>query len=341
MKSIPIQLGSIMILLLSALCSAQQNTRIHLNTDKFNRLSYVPSEVIIDGKGEVPAPIGMVNKSPIVKVFINQVGPFYFLLDTGSYSTLFSKHLVNRLKLPFVKSETHKIATVSQITSVKRDVHIVNEMKLGDVVLKNFAVHVKAGEGTDLEIFKRRGPVGEAGIDGLLGMNAFYGALMTIDYKNERIRFENRSLSKDDPHSLPYGIQSFISPNISLSLNFNKLKRMVQQNFVLDTGASIYIHVNACDIPEMFKFTGIEKFEVKGVEGKKRLEYFARLHGALHIYPDYSIHAPYITFSQVNCHAKRQNGLLGHKFFQEHQVSIDIDDRLIKITPNHSPKRTH
>lgn len=289
----------------------------------------IPQEVIATGKVSVNAPIGDRNPNPIMRVFINGKGPFFFIFDSGWSNAMISRQAAERLNLPLVGSQQYKAKTPNQVVDVFNHLYLATEIKIDGVTIKNYALNASSGFEDDVELFKRKGINNEVGIDGVLGPNSFYGLIMTVDYQHEKIIFEQNSLSLEDKHVLPYGKKRAI-PNIDLTIDFHKLKRKESQNFIVDTGSYKYIHVNACNIPEMKHFTQKDTILSYDFSGYSNSEYFARLYGDLIIFPDYAINSPYITFSSTHCSAD-PHGLLGRAFFEKHRVTIDQDDALIKI----------
>ncbi|MFO1257271.1 MAG: retropepsin-like aspartic protease [Gammaproteobacteria bacterium] len=295
----------------------------------------IPEQIEADGPVTVDAPLGHYTESPILSVHINGSGPYFFMFDTGwGAGAMISRRLAEHLKLPLAGQNSHHTITPNQIVEVFHDVYFIKELKVGKIKILNFSLNASSGFEDDLDLFKRHGIGQEAGIDGVLGINAFYGFKLTIDYQREKITFQTDSLSKNDKDVLPYGSTQSV-PNVDLTIHFHKLKKhsKIVQNFIIDTGNYSYIRVNACRIPEMHEFSEKEQLMSSDFLGNKMPEYFAKLYGDIEILPHYIIHSPYITFASNNCH-QRPYGLLGRKFFEDNSIVIDPDDELVKITKN-------
>ena len=81
----------------------------------------------------------------------------------------------------------------------------------------------------------------------------------------------------------------------------------------------------------MTKFKGKENLIAYDFQGNKDTEYFAQLFGKIELLPNYAIKSPYITFARSNCQLKKREGLLCRKFFEDHKVTVDLVNSLIKL----------
>lgn len=292
----------------------------------------IPAKVSAKGKIVVDAPIGDYNRSPILTTYINGKGPYFFLFDTGWGGAMLSKKVAHELNLPLVDGKQAKQVTPNQVIDVYEYLYRIDKLDIGDITLHDYVVTVNSNFEDDIQLFSRRGAVGEAGIDGVIGLNAFYGLMVHIDYKNEQLTFEKNSLSLEDKAVLPYE-RSLEVPNVSLKLHFHRLHKHTMQTFIVDTGFDQYIRINSCLIPEMHDFIGKHGLSAYDYRGHESKSYYAQLYGKIELRPDYSIESPFITFASNNCQNKPL-GLLGQVFFDQHLVIIDHDDRLVKIIRN-------
>lgn len=319
-------------LLFSSISSASEppnyNIRYH---PKYTNIA-IPENIDVKGKVTVDAPIGNYVQSPILTVYINDKGPYYFMVDTGWSGAMLSQRVAKQLKLPHAGTKQYNAITPSQVVEVIDDLYFVKKLTIGKVKLENYAINVSSGFEDDIQLFRRYGRNNEAGLDGVLGLNSFYGFMMTINYKNETISFQKDSLSREDKDVLPYGSEQ-ATPNVNLKVNFERLGRSEVQNFTVDTGNSTYILMSACNIPEMSQFTGKDAMSTYDFAGNEVPQFYAKLYGNIEISPHYQIKEPYITFASTNCNF-RPHGLLGRKFFDDNLVIIDPDDELIKIIKN-------
>lgn len=289
----------------------------------------VPANVNANGKVVIDAPIGTSPAAPILKTYINGHGPFFFMFDSGWAGAMISKQVAKQLKLPLAGVVNTIKHTPSQVVEVFEHLYHIDEIKIGGVTLTDYAVNASSGFEDEVNMFSRRGVVNEVGIDGVLGLNSFFGLMVTIDYKNEKLTFESGSLKEEDKDTIHYG-KALQIPNINLTIYFERLKKQVEQIFLVDTGFDAYIKVNSCKIPEMHRFTGREGILSYDYTGHETNQYFAQLYGNIEILPHYRIKSPYIIFASTNCNIEPK-GLLGRTFFEKNLVIIDHDDQLVKI----------
>lgn len=324
----------IMIYCLALLPVALGSSYAHAASDiKFtyrdNSKTFIPEshELKNQSKVIIHAPVGdNVLLSPIVKIKINGQGPFIFLFDTGFSQSMISNTLAEKLKLNKEGTEAVTAHTPSQVVNTFQHTYLVNNIEIGDLVIHNYGMVSSSGfedEVQDLKALK---------VDGVLSANAFYGLLLTLDYQKEKIYIKNGDLLQETNGVITYSKSSDV-PLVQAQIKFNKLKKSVYQNFILDTGFSSYFFINTCKIPEMLNFTGKENllsYDYLGFEQKK---YFAQLYGDIVFDNNQAISSPYITFGPVNCQLTNSVGLIGRTFFEKNKVMIDQANALIKIEP--------
>jgi predicted aspartyl protease len=278
-----------------------------------------------NNKISVDAPIGdNVLLSPIVKIKINGQGPFIFLFDTGFSRTMISNELAQKLNLRKHDTESVRTRTPAQVVQTFQHIYLIDKIEIGGLTIKNYGVASSSGFEDDIQDLKRMK------VDGVLSANAFYGLLLTLDYQNEKIHLEEGSLLPEQKGVIDYADASDV-PLINAEIKFDKLNKVVAQDFIIDTGFPSYFFVNACHIPEMLKFTGRENLIAYDYLGSEQKKYFAQLYGNIILSKDYSIQSPYITFGPVNCQLKKPVGLVGRTFFEKYKVTIDQVNSLIKL----------
>lgn len=314
---------SLVLLLFSASICAQ-TARIHPNYKGVT----IPEDFSTPAKVSVDAIIGdVVVLSPFINIKINGKGPYHFIFDTGWSQSVISHRVAKALDLPIVDSFKRRAVTPNQVVEMFHDRHLIKELQIGQLTLKNYGIDASSAFEDEAEMFQDM----DRRVDGILGPNAFYGLLFQIDYKNEKVHFFKGDLDPNDPQVIPYD-QNDSVPNIKVTLEFEKLKKNVAQQFIIDTGNAFYINVNSCDIPAMQEFTGKEPLGSSDFAGNSQTSHFAKLYGNVRFSSHYEIKNPYITFSQRNCDV-HPVGLLGRKFFEKHLVTVDHDSRLVKIEP--------
>lgn len=126
---------------------------------------------------------------PIVQVRINGLGPFAFVVDTGTNcDAIVSPRLVKRLGL---RSLGHANIT---------DLGGHSTLSLDAVELKSLAV-----AGTQFNLLRAVVtdlPDGDSVLDGILGFGLFREKLLTLDYPRRRLVLEEGKLAPGDAHVL-------------------------------------------------------------------------------------------------------------------------------------------
>lgn len=271
----------------------------------------------------IPAIVGDVNvQSPILKIKINGQGPFLFMFDTGFSKTMISKSLAQKLKLPITKTHLTKATTPNQVVAVFHHAHLIQNIEIGDVNIKDYEVFSSSAYEDDDQFYKN------ANIDGVLSASVFNGMLVTIDYKHENIHLVKGALNSKENDVIATR-KDIPVPVIQGKIIFDKLKKEEKQYFMLDTGDSAYIYVNMCNIPEMKKFTNQETILNYDFYQKPFRTSLAELYGDIIFSKSVIEKNPYITFSAVNC--DQSMGRLGRKFFEKHEVTLDRVNNLVKI----------
>jgi hypothetical protein len=283
-----------------------------------------PGEVHISGKQTIPAPMGDATGTPIIKVYINQQGPYFFALASGMPETLISDKLAKKLNLPLVQTSNTQEILINKAVELVKKTYKVDKLQIGEVTLDNYSV-VSMGGG----VKNKDGFSSELRVDGLISTNAFYGILLTLDYKNEKIELEKGELSTKDIDVVPYS-KKFVTPTINAVIKFVKLNKEISQDFMLSTGYHMHIFINACKIPEMLKLKREGADKSYDVYGNEQVFFYAQLMGEIKITDSISIKSPYVHFGQVNCDTDPV-GAFGRTFFEKHKVTIDPKNRLIRI----------
>ncbi len=162
----------------------------------------------------IDVPMELVQGSrATVRVMVNSVGPFLFAIETGA---------------PVVMI-TERIATAAHLT--KRSLlsmlfHgptvTVDSLRIGDAVLRDLPAIT--------------GPEFIAGVDGLLGLPAYAGVLMTVDYPGQRVVFERGALPEpDDREVFPMvAIGPFVG--VTVTIGGRRLSAMIDTQGGTDIG---------------------------------------------------------------------------------------------------------
>lgn len=305
----------------STVVFAQQPTlKLHYENDT---KAVVPAEIVMPDRVSIPAVIGDVYlQSPLIKVKINGQGPFIFMFDTGFTDSVISRKLAKKLDLPIVETVNRRVTTPSQVIDVFENTLYAEKIEIGDITIKDYGLSCASAYEDDLSNFEN------LKVDGILSASIFYGKLITLDYKKELIHVQNGDLNPEDS-DVTSSIKNTSLPVIRGKIKFEKLKKEETQEFMLDTGDSAYVYVSTCNIPEMKKFKNQEILLSGDMYDKAHQTSLAELYGDIILSKTVVLKSPYITFSGLNC--KQPLGRLGRKFFENHEVTLDKKNHLIKM----------
>jgi hypothetical protein len=172
-------------------------------------------------------PMRFYGNRPAVEVRVNGEGPFLFLIDTGASGIARADaSLVARLRLPRTGEQAISNVGVARTTTVQ-------EVAIGELSFGSFSMRQVTAQSRDYNTADYL-----PHIDGILGIDAFRGCLLTLDYPKARVRVRPGSLAPangrdilayEDEEGLPY-----------LPVSFGGLKTKA----VLDTGS-----VRGVDVP--------------------------------------------------------------------------------------------
>ena len=114
----------------------------------------------------------------ILPVYVNDHGPFGFILDTGAGQSMLSRHAVKRLKL---KSSPLREKGLGAGGTVALRSTVVDSLKLADVRLTDREVRVIDQSRISRALGKQ--------IYGIIGYDVLCDYVITIDYKKREVVF--------------------------------------------------------------------------------------------------------------------------------------------------------
>ena len=200
--------------------------------DPVKRLKQPPAETRFNNP-QVVAPMPGTGALPLIRVFLNDQGPFLFHVNTGTDCILIQEWVADRLALPMV-------SRIDEGRLCK-----LEHLRIEDLVFSNMVVGVKRWEGE---------------IDGILGYNLFRECVFTIDFPAGQYRFSLQPLDKPDGiEILKFRYGETMGPYISVKTGDETTP------FLVSTGYSGYLQI----IPDgeknyHFKFPPLKGLETAG-----------------------------------------------------------------------------
>lgn len=244
----------------------------------------------------------------IVEVFINEQGPYNFVVDTGAGVMVLNSDLVSALKIPVVG--TAEVGSPMGAEPMQVDSLRVSSVKIGDAVIEDLPA-------VALELQDMFGSL-EAP-DGILAAASFEGFLMTIDFPNKFVLLRKGELPPaDGQRVLDYSAESVV-PNIPVSV----AGEMV--HVAMDTGAPSTLVLPSSYISTL----PLESEPVVTGRGRTVDATFeilsSQLKGILNI-GDIAIEDPTIAFNDRTKHPHIGMGILG-----DYSVTIDRSNRRVML----------
>jgi len=162
----------------------------------------------------------------IVQVVVNQTGPFDFIFDTGSTTTLIDLDLAKRLSLS--STESASMLTMAGSRSVPR--YSLESLTIGSKCVQN--VRVLCSELREIHAISPR-------IRGVLGENVLSGFDYILNYRDQSIEFEENG---EFANTLQ-GARLSVGKDGGIVLIATKPSSPNKQasTFVLDSGASSFV----------------------------------------------------------------------------------------------------
>jgi hypothetical protein len=115
----------------------------------------------------------------ILPVYVNDQGPFNFILDTGAGHSMLSKYATRRLKLKTSLLKRKKGLGVGGIVTLESTV--IDSLKLGDITFKNYKVFVLDQSNISQKVRKR--------IYGIIGYDILSNFEIIINYTKKEVIF--------------------------------------------------------------------------------------------------------------------------------------------------------
>ena len=265
-----------------------------------NNASFEVEQKIIENEA---LPLVFNNQWPIIKdVYVNNEGPFSFLLDMGASGLgRIDKSLYKKLKLKI--SGTRRNTDGAGNTWTQKTVN-VNNIRLGSIHFTN----------QNLQMRDYWEDVGS----GILGKDFFFDRLLTIDYKNKQIKLSGKRLNPNDKGVMPYNRAFIIKGYVS----------EMPCDFSIDTGSQLNFHFPKSFLEKnkiSFKNTG--KTNILKRSGGESTGYEAKIEGDISI-GGIKLVNPIIWYSDLQ-NPNRIN--VGSKTLKNYSLTIDQQNKLIQI----------
>ena len=210
--------------------------------------------------GSVTIPFDYVSNEILVKAKVNGTTELKFILDTGATQSILDRGVMKQLALkldPISSAPGESLSMTTGAGSIQAEAVNFRSLSLGDMELNDVAVAV-----ADLSGFEQ---VQKERPAGLIGANILKRFLVTVDYENSKIIFEDPNKS-----SLPEGaIVLNTKPSLGMSGLAVEGSLDGKQNisFLIDTGAA-FNNVSESKVKNLVPNPLYRIGMLKGLDGK-------------------------------------------------------------------------
>jgi len=283
---------------------------------KMMRMQAEPSRVDLPSS-EVVLPLLDWGNRPILELTINGTGPHRFILDTGAMETVIDAGLVQEIDLPEIGKQTIKSPASDKGMTVSR-------ISMEKVTLDTIVMHDLKAAVMDLAgMFKSA----EAP-RGVLSAQIFSGALLAIDYPNDRIVVRPGGLGPADGARTFQYDESDGFPTVPLVVAGTQIKAH------LDTGSPATFNLPGSYMKSLpLKSEPVHRGTARLVDTEIKL-YGAPLQGSLRV-GEYIFEDPEIVFGDGI-----PAGNLGYGFLGQFTLTLDLKNRRIRLDREDGAVRT-
>ncbi len=272
---------------------------------------FVPQRLELQSE-PVVVPMRLEKNVPLVEVFINEQGPYTFLLDTGAGAVHISAQLADELNLPDIWWMKYTAVTGSG-KEVKCDLVHIEKLQIGSAEFGEFKASI-------MDLAKVSHAIG-AELDGIVGFSLFADCLLTMDFPKSEIIIEKGKLPKANGLDLlPMDVRDD-TPVIPVFV-CAKLRR-----FLVDTGCNggfdLSDRLVGKTVPIKEKLEGqSESWTFAGPEQN----WFARLDGDIRVGSCVSAD-PVVAVSSM----KDNDGHLGTLWLSRFAVTFDQQHKVVRL----------
>ncbi len=244
---------------------------------------------------------------PVVEVFVNNEGPFKFVLDTGASQTMISFDLAKRLQLP--QEGSVMVTAPNSPGGIRSPQHRIKELRIAD--LKFFGVKATAIIDDNFQKLLQA--------DGVLSAQDFRGYLVTLDYRQRQLLISPGRLPEADGETVFDYVLKHNIPGINLDV-------MGQSTFFhLDTGSPFYIALPGTMLTTLEYEKKPQMVGSAGTITGNFVVYYGKLAGDIK-FGQFTIEKPSIEVLD-----KMPYGNLGYRFFRDYRVTFDYAAHRIKL----------
>ncbi len=246
----------------------------------------------------------------ILDVYVNNKGPFNFVLDTGAKATSISKTLAEKLGIEMLEMEVEDL-----FVSLPHKIALLDELRIGNETYENEDVLV-------LDFDRLLGRCGQQ-IDGTIGFTTLKHFILTIDYPQKHLIFDRKLNGNENNYSnVKWQDYTYLNDSHLIGVPV-KINGSESFDFVLDTGAGGTVITQ--QLAEKLRlptqpFPGL----VKGCGGEAKMEFVLIDSFTVGLTTQENIQIIATDLDKVAPKAaKIKNGILGFNFLKNYKIILD------------------
>lgn len=280
---------------------------------------HVPSHVDLPEKVSFVVPVKIETGFVIIEVHINGKGPFRFILDTGSDSSILSFDLVKKLGLQATETQKREFHTQNNKIEIETFLHTLSELRVGDLIFRNAPFIASNATSYDFQLLKN------LNVDGVLGENLFYNLAMTLDLPQHQIVLQNAndivlhektSVLIEDGNYLPI-----------IKTQVLRKDTATPYLFLIDTGYTGFVKMPECySSNELGANTRVRTLDIFSLPENG---FLTELNGTW-VIGNLEIVRPIVKYEMGSCVKEPPKwGLIGTQFLRLHKITIDQQHRYV------------
>lgn len=258
------------------------------------------------------------SKHYCIEVYIDNQGPFKFMVDTGASLSIISQQLADKLHLQLVK----KVNFSRDNTQYKGGLYRIDKLTLANAELYHYDVMVYP-EPTFISYLKDGF---HEHIDGILGIGAFYDYLLTLDFQKNLMTLENRNLIQQSKNVSVFDNSEKIP---IVTVLFSDQKNRQAMRFVVDSGSNEAFTLAPAIIS--LPFNKIKSEHIP--QGSHYGEYIVVKEklAANAYWGDKALKEPSVVYNKALYDANVSFGLMGILVMEHFKITIDQRKNLIEV----------
>lgn len=297
--------------------------------------SYTPKQILRREKETVLSFHYTPSGHPYIELFLNNRGPYRFIIDTGSNVSFINEDVAKRLDLP-QSAYTVKINPDGPKRPINAPTYRVDKLKVEDLEMREMRLAALSAH-KFLQISNTAG----VKIDGLLGFSTFADYLYTLDFTQQKLVLQEGELAKlgnpnvlrlDTNHARPviYG-------------RFGESRDFVQESFpfLIDTGATFGIQlppsVSSLPYPKIAEY----KLALSHIHGQRDLQ--AQQIEAHFSLGHFQIEHPLVLLYRRGLYPYTDYGTIGMAVLKHLSITFDQRNQYVVLHSHlrsYPPKRT-